>query len=116
MFGGEYAYLKEEIFSDDDYIMEMHYTTIDDWKKIRPDMKSIYILPTDINVAIQKTKERNLDSTKEIERIQELKEHYNRIMNDKNLRSKFDYILYNNYDKESEKNIIDLVKKIKQGE
>lgn len=35
-------------------------------------------------------------------------------MNDKNLRNMFDYIIYNNYDKKSEDEIIELVRKIKK--
>ena len=116
VFGGEYAYLYDEIFSKDDYIMEMHYTTIDDWKKIKPDIKTIYILPTDINIAIQKTKERNLTFEKESERIEELKEQYNRFLNNETLRKKFDFCIYNNYDKESENKIIDIIRSLKQGE
>ena len=116
VFGGEYAYLSDEIYSKDDYIMEMHYTTIDDWKKVKPDIKTIYLLPTDINTAIQKTKERNLPYEKELERIEELKEHYNRFQNDESLRKKFDFCIYNNYDKESENKIINIIKELKQGE
>ena len=114
VFGGEYAYLSEEIFSKDNMVFEMHYTTIYDWKKIRPDIKTIYILPKDIEVAKNKTRERNLEPEKEKERLAEIDEHYNKIMNDKDLRSQFDYIVYNNYDEESEKEIIDIVKKIMQ--
>jgi len=116
VFGGEYAYLSEEIFSDEDYIMEMHYTTIDDWKKIRHDIKTIYILPNDINVAIQKIKERELSPIKEKERIEEIQEQYNRFLEDEELRRKFDYCIYNNYNKESEDLIIEIIKKIKQGD
>lgn len=116
VFGGEYAYLTDEVYSKEDYVMEMHYTTIDDWKKVKPDIKTIYILPTDINIAIQKTKERNLSKEKEKERIEEIKEQYNRFINNENLRNKFDFCIYNNYDKESEEKVIDIIKKIKQGE
>lgn len=117
VFGGEYAYLAEEVYSkDDDYVMEMHYTTIDDWKKVRPDIKTIYILPTDINIAIQKTKERNLNKEKERERIAETKEQYNQFLNDEGLRKKFDFCMYNNYDKKSEDYILNIIKEIIQGE
>lgn len=116
VFGGEYAYLTDEVCSKEDYVMEMHYTTIDDWKKVKPDIKTIYIIPTDINIAIQKTKERNLSKEKETERIEEIKEQYNRFINNENLRNKFDFCIYNNYDKESEEKVIDIIKKIKQGE
>ena len=102
VFGGRYAYLKDEILSNDNMVFEMHYTMIDDWKKIRPDIKTIYILPKDIEIPKQKAKERNLSKEKEIERINEIEEQYNKFINDKNFQSKFDYFLYNNYDKESE--------------
>ena len=76
VFGGEYAYLKEEIFSKENSVFEMHYTTIYDWKKIKPDIKTIYIYPKDIKIAKQKVLERNLSSEKEEERIREIDEHY----------------------------------------
>ena len=106
VFGGRYAYLKDEIFSNDNMVFEMHYTMIDDWKKIKPDIKTIYILPTDLEVPKQKARQRNLSKEKEID------EQYNKFMNDKDFQGKFDYILYNNYDSESEKQILDLVKNL----
>ena len=112
VFGGEYAYLKDDIFSKDNMIMEMHYTTIDDWKKIRPDIKTIYILPTDIEIAKEKTKSRGLSPEKEFERLQEIEEHYNRFMFDESLRNKFDYIVYNNYDCKSQEEILNLVRSL----
>ena len=112
VFGGEYAYLKEEIFTDENMVFEMHYTTIYDWKKVCPDIKTIYILPSDINLAKEQTKKRNLSPEKEIERLKEIDEHYNRIMTDDSLRSQFDYIVENSYNKTSEEEILSLVEKI----
>ena len=112
VFGGQYGYLKDEIFSEKNMIFEMHYTTIYDWKKVRPDIKTIYIMPTNINVAKEKAKERNLSTEKEQERLNEIDEHYNRITSDENLKNQFDYIIYNNYDRESEQKILELVFKI----
>ena len=106
------AYLKDEIFSDDNMVFEMHYTMIDDWKKIKPDIKTIYILPQDLSVPKTKAKERNLSKEKEIERINEIDEQYNRFMNDKVFQSKFDYILYNNYDKKSEEQLLNLIRNL----
>lgn len=111
-FGGTYAYLKEDIFSKENMIFEMHYIGIYDWKKIRPDIKTIYIFPKDINIAKSKIYERNLEKDKEKERLQELEEHYNRIKTDEDLRSQFDYIFYNNYDYKSEKELLALVQRI----
>lgn len=112
VFEGRYGYLKEEIESKDNYIFEIHYTTIYDWKKVAPHIKTIYILPQDIKVSISKLKERNLSPEQEKERLEEIQEHYKTIMENEDLRKQFDYIVYNNYDKESEENIINLVKEI----
>ena len=116
VFGGQYGYLKDEIFSKDDMVFEMHYTTIYDWKKVRPDIKTIYILPTDLEKAKNETKKRNLSKEKEIERLNEIDEHYNRINSDKKLHNEFDYFFYNNYDKESEQKLLNLVLAILENE
>jgi len=112
VFGGRYAYLKDEVFSKDNMIFEMHYTTIYDWKKIRPDIITIYIIPTEIEKAKEQTRKRNLTKEKEKERLEEIDEHYNKILNDNKLREMFDYVVYNNYDEESEKSILNLVENI----
>lgn len=111
VFGGMYAYLKEEILTEKNMIFEMHYTMIDDWKKIRPDIKTIYILPKNLEIAKQKVIERETNTEKLNERINEMEEHYNNICYKREWKNKFDYIVYNNYDNESEKQIIELVKK-----
>ena len=112
VFGGEYAYLKDEIFTDENMVFEMHYTTIYDWKKVIPEIKTIYILPSDVNLAKEQTKKRNLTPEKEAERIKEIDEHYERIMSDSNLRSQFDYIVKNEYNKASEHEILNIVRKL----
>lgn len=112
VFGGTYAYKKEEILSSKNMVFEMHYTTIYDWKKIKPDIKTIYILPTDIEIPKQKAMQRNLSKDKELERINEIQIQYNNFLNDKKLQNMFDYIVYNNYDKKSETEIINLVQKL----
>ena len=112
VFGGQYGYLKDEIFSEDNMVFEMHYTTIYDWKKVRSDIKTIYILPTDLEIAKSETKKRNLSKEKEIERLNEIDEHYNRINSDEKLRKEFDYFFYNNYDKASEDKLLSLVSEI----
>ena len=116
VFGGTYAYLKDEIFSEKNMVFEMHYTTIEDWKKIRPDIKTIYILPKDIEMAKKQTKKRNLSKEKEIERIKEIDEHFDRISTDENLKNMFDHIVYNNYDQNSEEEILELVNKMLEEE
>ena len=112
VFGGTYAYLKEEIFSEKNMVFEMHYTTIEDWKKVRNDIKTIYIFPKNLEIAKKQTRKRKLSKEKEDERIKEIDEHYNKVITDDKLRSMFDYIVYNNYDKNSEKEIMQLVQKM----
>ena len=110
VFGGRYAYLKEEVLSDKNYIFEMHYTMIDDWKKIVPDIKTIYMFPNDINIPKEKLKDRNLSAEQEKERLQEIEEQYNKVYNDEEFKNKFDYIFYNNYTEESKEKLLNIVK------
>lgn len=112
LFGGRYGYLKREIFSGDNYVFEMHYTMIDDWKRINPDIVTIYILPRDIHTAIEKVRERHLDPVSERTRIAELEEHYHRFLSDVDLEHKFDYIVYNDYDEASSQRMLNLVREI----
>lgn len=116
VFGGEYAYLKDDIFSKENMVFEMHYTTIDDWKKVRPDIKTIYIFPKDIEKAKKKTKDRKLSPENEEKRLIEIQEQYDRVSTDKDLQSKFDYVLYNNYDAKSKQKLMEIVKKIMEDE
>ena len=104
---GKIAY--DEILSNENYVFEMYYTTIQDWKRIRPDIVTIYILPNDINVALEQVKKRNLTPEKENERIKETEEQYKNFMSDKKLQDMFDYIIYNNYDEKSEDELIKLI-------
>ena len=102
-FGGRYAYLKSEVFSNDDYVFEMHYTHIDGWKKIKPDMISIYILPTNIEDAIKNIKQRNLPKDYE---------QYNNFINDEKLQEKYDYIVYNDFNNDSRNKLMNLIERI----
>lgn len=112
MLGNIYAYSKKELYSNKNTVFELHYKTVFDLKKICPNMKVLYILPKNIEIAKEKTILRHLSPEVEKQRLQEIDEHYNNFINDENLRNQFDYIVYNNYDKESEDNIIKLVKNI----
>lgn len=112
LLGNTYAYTKDALFSDVNTVFELHYSTIADLKKICPKLKVLYLLPKDINMAKEKLRERHLDLKVEQARIKEIDEHYNKIMNDSELMGMFDYVLYNNYDKESENQVINLVKNL----
>ena len=112
LLGNIYAYTKEALFSNKNTVFELHYHTINDLKKICPNLVALYIFPTDIEKAKEQTKKRHLDPLTEKKRLLEIDEHYSNITSDENLRKKFDYIVYNNYDKKSEDEIIKLVEKI----
>ena len=112
MLGNIYAYSKEELFANKNTVFELHYNTIFDLKKICPNMISIYILPANIEMAKNQTRKRHLDKAVEDSRLFEIDEHYRIFNSDENLRKQFDYIIYNNYDKQSEDQIIKLVENI----
>ncbi len=112
MLGNWYAYTKEELSSNKNMVFELHYDTIYDFKRVCPHLKVLYLFPKDIEIAKQKTRERHLTPEVEQKRLLEIDEHYKRITTDEKLRSMFDYILYNNYDKESEEEIINFVKEL----
>lgn len=63
-------------------------------------------------MAKDQTRKRHLDKEVENKRLLEIEEHYKTFNTNENLRKQFDYILYNNYDKESEEQIIKLVENI----
>ena len=112
MLGNTYAYSKEELFSDKNTVFELHYDTIFDFKKICSHLCVIYLFPKDIEMAKDMTRKRNLDPNVERDRLIEIDEHYKKVTTDENLRSMFDYMLYNNYDEASEKAVIELVSKL----
>ena len=112
MLGNIYAYTKDSVFSDKNTVFELHYNTIYDFKKICPNLCVIYILPTHLEDAKNKTKARNLKPEIELKRLKEIDEHFNKFNSDENLRKMFDYIVYNNYDKKSEDEILGLVERI----
>lgn len=112
LLGVTYAYSKESLFSDTNTVFELHYNTIADFKKICPHLCSIYLFPNDLNMAKEKLLERHLLPETEKARLLEIDEHYHKMLTDKNLLSMFDYCLYNNYDTESENEIINLVRNL----
>lgn len=112
MLGNIYAYSKDSLFSNKNTVFELHYSTIFDFRNICPNLTSIYILPQDIEMAKEQTRKRHLKPNVEKNRLLEIDEHYNSFMADASLRKQFDYIVYNNYDKESENQIINIVKKL----
>lgn len=112
MLGNMYAYTNEELFSDKNTVFELHYDTIYDFKKICPNLCAIYIMPKNLEDAKNNTRARHLSPEVEEKRLFEIDEHFNKITSDKKLYDMFDYVVFNNFDKESEDNIIDLISNI----
>ncbi len=110
MLGNTYAYTYDALFSDKNTVFEMHYPCIFDFKRICPDIRTIYLLPENLEIPKQKLRDRNLKPEVEKQRIDEIDEHYNRYMTDENLRKQFDFVVINRYNNDSKKEILDLVK------
>jgi guanylate kinase len=115
VFGSTYAYLKEDIYSKDNMVLEMHYTTIPDFKKLRKDIKIIYILPKDIKMVEKAIKDRCLNEKDMNIRTREIYEQIENVKNDKKIMKSFDYIIYNNYDENLINDIKNIINEIKRG-
>lgn len=112
VFGSRYAYLNDDIFSKENMVFEMHYTTILDFKKIRKDLKIIYILPKSIKVVENMIKNRCSDNDEIIMRTNEIHEQLKEIENNDEILKMVDYIIYNNYDDTLLNEIDAIMKKI----
>ena len=51
LLGNTYAYTRDSLFSNNNTVFELHYNTIYDFKKVCPHLITIYIFPTDIEIA-----------------------------------------------------------------
>ncbi len=111
-FGNIYAYLKEDILTERNMIVEMHYDVLDDFKKIVDKLVTIYIAPRDINVPIEYLKQRCLSKREEKLKMDDLMKHYDKFLNNASFREKFDYIVYNDYNYDTENEITEIINKI----
>lgn len=110
--GNKYGYQKKEMESKKNSIVELHYSTIYQFKKEVKNTFSIYMIPKNIELAKQKLKERHLPKEVEKLRLEEIEEHINNFQNNEDLRNQFDYIFYNDYTEKSIQKIIELLKNI----
>ncbi len=110
--GNKYGYQKKEMKSKKNSIVELHYSTIYQFKEEVKNTFSIYMIPKNIELAKQKLKERNLPKEVERLRLEEIEEHINNFQNDEYLRNQFDYIFYNDYTEKSIQALIKLLKNI----
>lgn len=109
--GNKYGYYTKDLKDTANSITELHYNTIDDFKKCAKDVISIYIKPN-VSMAKKQLKLRNLPRAVERFRLKEIKEQLKEIETNTNLRNKFDYIISNDYTEESLENATNLIKSI----
>ena len=110
--GYRYAYLKSDLLTKDNIVMEMHYTEINKFKEMYPDALTIYVKPKNIDQAVSFLKTRNLDKQIEEKRIDELKEEF-ALSQDPDFERQFDYVFINNYDDASFNRMLKLIKERK---
>lgn len=108
--GNKYGYETKKMKSNDDSIIELHYTIIYRLKEEIDNVFAIYIIPKDINIAKQKLKNRKLEKEQEESRLKEIDEQAEGFKNNEKLQEQFDYILYNNYDEDTIEKIIKVIK------
>jgi guanylate kinase len=107
--GHKYAYYTEDLLSGENSVTELHYSTIDEFKKIAKGVVAIYIKPN-VQMAKKQLKLRCLPKTIEKFRLKEIKEQIKEFEANKSIQEKFDYIISNDYTEESLNNAVDLIK------
>lgn len=110
--GNKYAYFTNDLNKIENGITELHYSTIDEFKKVAKNVISIYIKPQNIEFAKQQLKLRKLPFKVEKERLKEIKQQVIEFEKNTNLRKKFDYIIYNDYTEKSLEKAVNLIKKL----
>ena len=111
--GHKYAYYTDDLISDRNGVTELHYSTIDEFKKVAKGVVSIYIKPN-VEIAKKQLRLRCLPKAVENFRLKEIKEQVKEFENNKKLQEKFDYIISNDYTEESLNNSLDLIKNIEE--
>lgn len=109
--GENYAYYTKDLLNNKNSIVELHYATITEFKKVAKQVLAIYILPNDINIAIEQLKKRNLPKKVEEKRISEIKEQYYKVKTNKNILKEFDYIIENDYTQKVVEKIVGIINK-----
>lgn len=115
--GAKYGYKREYLESKDNFVTEVHYDTIYGFRQKTKDVFAIYMIPSDLNKAIEELKKRGLPKKVEEDRLKEIKEHIEIFSKNKDLQNQFDYILVNDYTDNSKKELLNIIKqKIKKQE
>lgn len=111
--GHKYGYYTKDLLSNHNGVTELHYNTIDEFKKIAKDVVSIYIKPN-VDIAKRQLKLRCLPPKVESFRLKEIGEQLKEFESNKSIQDKFDYIISNDYTAESINKAVELIKNIEE--
>lgn len=111
LLGVKYGYRKEYIQSNENYVTEVHYNTIYEFKKNASKVFSVYMIPYDIERAKLELKKRGLPEKVEKDRLQEIEEHIKEYSINEDLQKQFDYVFVNDYTEESKQKLLQIIKK-----
>ncbi len=112
LLGVTYAYSSMYKDPSINSVTELHYEWIKDFKKKAENVHSIYIIPNNIEIVKEQIRKRNWSEEMCKKRLQEIQDYKQKIKEDKEFRDAFDEVFYNNYDEESLKEMLKLVKKV----
>lgn len=114
MCGHLYAYSKSELASSlsRNLIMEVHYSTIFDLKKVAPHLRTVYLTNPDLDLPKSKVRARGLAPDAEATRLAEIDEHHEHITTHPELLAAFDFRLENHYDPASDHAFLRLVQSL----
>ncbi|MDR2402327.1 MAG: hypothetical protein LBD32_02595 [Cytophagales bacterium] len=112
LFGNSYAFLKQDLDSQENMVFEMNYLFFDTLKNLRPDIFTIYLLPNDLDQAIQKVKNRNLKKQEEEIRIEEAHKEFIFVQENELFLKKFNIVATNTYEYSFGNAVIGDIKKL----
>lgn len=113
--GAKYAYRKQCLQSQDNYVTEVHYDTIYEFKKNASRVFSIYMIPYDIERAKLELRKRGLPKEVEKDRLQEIDQHIKIYSKNKDLQKQFDHVFVNDYTEESKRKLLQVLKRHIEG-
>ena len=111
--GHKYAYYTDDLLSNQNSVTELHYSTIDEFKKVAKGVVAIYIKPN-VEMAKKQLKLRCLPKTVEKFRLKEIKEQIKEFESHTDLQEKFDYVISNDYTDDSLNQALELIKNIEE--
>jgi len=112
LLGEKYGYSKKYLNEKNISVTELHYEWVPDFKEKVNNIYSIYIVPKNIEIAKQELKKRNLPLSVEQKRLAEMEEQIIKIENDKKLQENFDIVFNNDYTKDSDIKMLQLIENL----